>query len=216
MNVQQFDMGYFGPNHEKYGIVLFIDDAHQELTVLDISNPHKKDQVNIGLEEFVTVRNICDMANKIEQKIKDNQASTTVGFGNVIKHVKVVTKLNYSDLLLKAKQTFSYAVQHANHNYREQRESILTSLINIAAYDRECMQELDEIIKSRFDYNHRIVTIKPSKGNQIFHLTLSIIGNDVIIHDASVRYDNCAIFKNTYTLSAISANSTSDAVMGVA
>lgn len=191
---QLFDMGYFGDSHSKYGIILYIDDSANTLTVMDITNPLEKNVVNIHDEEFVTVRNLKDEANLAAEQASMLQLVNKPG--SCITAVKVVTKYNYAQALLTAKQTYSLEVTNANPRYVEQREQILLTLANIAEYDRECMSGLDKLINSEFDYNHRILTITPSKGNQIFHITLSIIGKEIIVHNASVRYDNRDIFKN--------------------
>lgn len=191
---QLFDMGYFGDSHSKYGIVLYIDDNVGTLTVMDITNPLEKNVVNIHDEDFVTVRNLKDESiQAAEQACKVQLVNKP---GSCITSVKVVTKYNYAQALLTAKQTYSLEVTNANPRYIDQREQILLTLANIAEYDRECMSGLDKLINSDFDYNHRILTITPSKGNQIFHITLSIIGKEIIVHNASVRYDNRDIFKN--------------------
>lgn len=193
---QVFDIGYFGPNHSKYGVVLHIDDTEQSMVLLDITNPLNKEEVVVPIDDFVCVKNLKDMANAVKESICNRQVLSKMSSSSCIKEVRVVAKTNYAMALYNAKQTYSTDVVNANPNYRDQREGILRTLLDISQYDNECMSELGRLLNSNFDYNHRILTISPSKGTQTYHITLSIIGKEIIVHNTSVRYDNHSIFKD--------------------
>jgi len=213
---QVFDMGYFGPNHSKYGIILHIDDAQNTMTLLDITNPLLKEQVVVHIDDFVCVKNLKDMALAVEQNICNQQMLNKMSGSPCIKEVRVVTKTNYALVLYNAKQTYSKDVVNANPNYRDQRESILRTLLDISQYDNECMSELGRLLRSDFDYNHRILTITPSKGTQTFHITLSIIGKEIIVHNTSVRYDSHSIFKDIKCSDHIPTANTSRGLLATA
>lgn len=213
---QVFDMGYFGPNHSKYGIVLHIDATEKSMTLLDITNPLSKEEVVVPIDDFVCVKNLKDMANAVEQNICNQQMLSKMSGSPCIKDVRVVTKTNYALALYNAKQTYSKDVVNANPNYRDQRESILRTLLDISQYDNECMSDLGRLLRSDFDYNHRILTITPSKGTQTFHITLSIIGKEIIVHNTSVRYDSHSIFKDIKCSSHIPSANTNRGLLATA
>ena len=215
-SVQQFDMGYFGDAHESYGIVLFIDTKQDVLHVLDITDRKNKKTIMIHRDSFVHVRNLKDMAIELEQEHCSVQANKKWIAANFVAEVKVIPKRNIGEILYNAKQTYTKDVIRANPSYKEQREQIILNLITMAEYERECLAEVEQLIDSQFDYNHRIVTIKPSKSNQVFHLTLSVIGKDIIIHNASIRYDSLSIFKQLKEVTSIAANHASGGLLGTA
>lgn len=194
MEIQKFDMGYFGPSHDNYGIVLFVDAVNEMVHVLDMTNPLERKDVTINASEFVPTRNLIKLSDEAQNKHCSIVKTNRMNHGSNVKSVVIQKKRNYADMLVSAKQTYSKDLQRANPNYLTQRFEILDNLRAISFTDPECLKDLGRLIDGPYDHNNAILTITPVTTTQIYCITLSVIGEEIIIHDASVRYDNSNIF----------------------
>lgn len=198
LNIRPLDMGYFGESHGHYGIVLHIDPVHQTLTVLDTTVSPRHEIVNIPADTFVVARNLQDMCvdasnsvREIKEHAKQNQRcfETSTGAQIVVNRNKSqVQRDPVAHHLFRANQTYSSAARN-NPNYASVRESILMQLMDIEVRHPECFDEIARILDSTYDSHNRIVTLTAPGFNQTFHLCISVIGKQVIVHDAGIRYD---------------------------
>lgn len=195
LNVRPLDMGYFGKNHEQYGIVLHIDQRNQTLTVLETTNSPHHNTVQMAMESFVVTRNINDMCVDAEAKykeVKDTSKQHRPFMAQCGAQIKVQTRnkqsRNIAHQLFGATQTYSTTARN-NPNYGLLRESILVQLLDMEIRHPECFNEIAAILDSSYDSHNRIVAVTAPGFAQTFHLTISVIGKQIIVHDASIRYE---------------------------
>lgn len=195
LDIRPLDMGYFGKNHDQYGIVIHIDHRNQSLTVLETTNsPHHK-TIQMAAENFVVTRNLNDMCvdaeakiNEVKQSAKQHRPFMAQCGAQIEVQARNKPKRDIAHKLFSANQTYS-TIARNNPNYGVVRESILVQLLDIEIRHPESFNEIAAILDSSYDSHNRIIAVTAPGFAQTFHLTISVIGKQIIVHDASIRYE---------------------------
>lgn len=188
-----YDIGYFGPAHTNIGIVIGIHPKNETITLLDITDPKNRKETSIHFETFVPTKNISDLVAAVNTTAAANTTTTSASNAKI----QVVRKAPVNDgkdlikLLYTAKQDYD------GRDTADRREQTLVELQRVIAEgpNSTSLNEVRMVINSNVDIINRILTIIPDQPEstvfkRIWVLRISMINKELIVHEASIRYDS--------------------------